>query len=156
MQKTELFEEIRSLLSEPQSATVSKPWHYTDEQLIPQVRSALRFLRTRGAKTTGMMTTDGVFTVDPGTETEGSLLALYVASRLVSGDLMQKLASGELGVAYQAGSDSIDTKNAADTFKQVSKRYDSEFQSLLTITLSVEDGGVNSAFGTQVPYSLDP
>lgn len=156
MTKAELIEEVRSLLNEAQLSTVEKPWHYTDVEFIPQIRSALRFLRTRGVATTGVMDKDGTFSTEPSTEVEGALIALYVAEKLISGDLTQKLADGELGVIFKAGSDLIDTKVAAQSFSKAASGMADQFQTLLTIALSNADGGLNSVFGGTETYILEP
>lgn len=156
MTKAELIEEVRSLLREAQLDTVSKPWHYTDVDFVPQIRSALRFLRTRGLAVAGVMDKDGTFSVEPADEMEGSLIALFVAAKLVSGDLTQKLADGELGVIFKAGSDLIDTRSAAQSFSKTATEFYDQFQSLLTIALTNADGGLNSVFGGTATYVSEP
>lgn len=148
MTKAEIFEEIRALLREPQAGTVERPWNFTDADIVPQIRSALRHLRTRGLATTGVMDMRGEFTTVPATEREGALIALFVAEKLVSGDLIQKLHDGELGVVFRAGSDMIDTKEAAKSFQKVATTYREEFQILLTIGLTDADGGT-ATYGGQ-------
>lgn len=135
MDKTEIYAEIRALLREPQAATTTNPWTYVDADLAPQVRSALRHLRVKGLTVTGVFDATGNFTTEA-TETEGMLISLFVAERLIVGDLMQKLNEGELGVIFKAGSDMIDTKQAATSFEKMASRYRTEFQTLLTIALA--------------------
>lgn len=145
MDRDELFEEIRSLLLEPQQATVTNPWHYEDADLIPQIRSALRYLRVAGVNVSATMALDGTITGDL-TETQGILLSTFVGERLILGDLIQKLADGELGSYFKAGSDVLDNRDAATYFTKVADTYRLDFQAVLSIALSNADGGTNSVF----------
>jgi hypothetical protein len=151
MTKDEIYEEIRSQLREAQEATVTTPWRYDDKDLVPQIRSALRYLRTVGLPVLAVMDTSGTFETDP-TETEGLLIALRVVNRLLTGDLMRKLLDGELGVVFRTGSDLIDTKTASTVFESASSRSGEEFDRLLTIALANTDGGSRSIFGLQSLY----
>lgn len=148
MDRDELFEEIRTLLREPQTATVANPYRYTDLDLVPQIRSALRYLRTTGVPSDAVMDTTGTLTTEPD-ETEGMLIAFRVAAMLLSGDLIKKLNDGELGVLFKAGPDTLDTKTATKSFETAAASYQQEFQKLLTIVLADVDGGTNNVFGSQ-------
>jgi hypothetical protein len=147
MTKDEVFEEIRAALNEAQVNTVSKPWHYTDVDIVPQVRSALRNMRIIGIPTLADMDPSGDFTTEP-TELEGVLIALFVANRLLSGDLMQKLLDGELGVIFKSGPDMMDTKMAAAGFQQSADKFMFRFDVLVAIALSGVSLGDN-VFGSQ-------
>lgn len=146
MGQDELYEEIRALLFEAQVDTVDKPWHYHDDELTFQVRSALRYLRAVGVSTDAEVDVDGTFTTSP-TETIGTLLAYIVASRLLNGDLIQKLLEGEIGIHFRAGRDVMDTKTAAHAFREKASQYKVEAEALMTIVLTDADGGAESIFG---------
>jgi hypothetical protein len=155
MTKAELFEQIRALLLEPQVSTVSNPWHFSDEEIVPQVRSAIRHLRVKGFLALAVMDLDGQLTTEPD-ETEGMLISYFVAEKLLTGSLVQKLNAGELGVIFKAGSDLIDTKQAAKEFSSVAVEYGVQFDAFFIIAQANADGGVNNTFGDQVPYSTEP
>lgn len=147
MTKSELFEEIRNLLREPQINTVSQPWLYTDQELTLQVRSAIRHLSVLGVQSfTAVMTTDGALTSEPTAE-QGLLIALYVVQRLLVGDLTNKLLQGDLGIYFRAGSDIIDSKTAAGEFQKAATGYKAEYERLLTMVLSDAIDVANSVFG---------
>jgi hypothetical protein len=152
MNKLELYEEIRALLREPQQATTSNPWNYTDTDFAPQVRSALRHMRAKGLTVVGVMDAAGQFSTAP-TEREGMIIALFVADRLISGDLMQKLQDGELGVVFKTGSDLIDTKQAAREFSSTASAYRTEFQTLMAIALADGVNANSSVYSGTVPQS---
>lgn len=135
MDREELFEEIRELLRDIQEGTVEDAWEYSDEILIPQVRSALRHIRVRGVVTDAEMDREGDFTTEP-TEDVGLLIALRVASRLLTGDLTTRLMDGELGTYFRAGPDIIDTRNVVQFFERSAKGLQEEYQELLTMLLS--------------------
>jgi len=153
MQKAEVYEEIRALLREPQVNTVTKPWNYRDEDIVPQIRSALRYLRTGSglAAVVGAMDATGTFAPEP-TDMEGMLIALFVAHRLIGGDLTQKLAAGELGVLFKTGGDTIDTKQASSEFQKVASAYADRFNVMLAIALANQDGGSNSVIGDSTGF----
>lgn len=153
MNETDIFEEIRAILREPQVSSVANPWNYTDADLIPQVRSAIRNLRARGYAAEAEMGADGVFVTEP-SETEGMLLCYFVAERLLSGDLLQKLMDGELGVVFKAGADMIDTKTSAMSFSAAGDRFRDEFRTLLAIAMAGEDNG-DSVLSSQTIQSDD-
>lgn len=148
MNEAELYEEIRALLREAQVSKVSDPWKYTDEDFVPQTRSALRNLRVRGLLVEGAMDSDGIFTTEP-TEIEGLLIAYFVAERLVSGDLLQKLADGELGMVFKTGPDLIDTKTATRSFEDFGKRWRMEFDALLAIAMAGQADGLQSVLSSE-------
>ena len=152
MNKAELYEEIKTLLSELQSGVVPSPWTYDENDFVPLLRSALRRLRTQGVVTTAVIATDGTFTADPLTELEGRLLAVAVVVSLVRTNLMQKLKDGELGVLWKAGTDTLDTKNAARSFEGAVASFEQEYAELLAIALASADGGLNSTFGDPFAY----
>lgn len=145
MEKDELFEEIRALLTEPLDAMVT-PYTYSDEQLTTQVRSALRRISAKGVSTDAVMSLDGDLNPEP-TESVGLLLAYSVASALLRGDMVQKLNTGEIGVYARMGSDILDTKTVANSMKTLSSAYDEEFKILLTIVLSDPDTAADNVFG---------
>lgn len=147
----ELYEEIRAQLREAQEGAVAKPWRYGNADIVPQVRSALRHLRVLGVPLAPTMTTAGVLSEEL-TETQGLLVALRVVQRLLSGDLVQKLLDGELGVVYRSGADYVDTKTASMAFTSLATSVDEEFQRYLMIALANADGGSNSIFGLQTEY----
>lgn len=151
MDKATLYEEIRALLREPQVQSVADPWEYKDQDFVPQVRSAIRHLAARGVLVVAVMDTNGEFTTDPA-EKEGLLIALFVADRLLSGDLIQKLKDGELGIYFKSGVDIIDTRQAERAFGVAATRYRDDFQALLTMVLTDQDGGADSIYGDQIVY----
>lgn len=154
MTKAELFEEIRSLLREPQIETVSDPWLYSDEDLEVQVRSALRHLRVLGLSVQAVWDENlKDFTTLP-TEREGILIALIVAERLLTGDLIQKLYDGELGTYINAGGDVIDTKTATRAFQAAADRFRERID-LMVAVVNARDGNgehVAALFGGPTPY----
>jgi hypothetical protein len=146
MTRAELFEDIRALLREPQLNVSDTPWVYDDSELVIQVRAALR--RLRNLELTAIeMSSEGVFSEDP-TEEEGLLLSYYVAAKLLSGDLVQKLQSGELGLVFRAGTDTIDTKTGAIHLKDAALVYQQEYQMMLTRALTPLNRP-SSVFGDQ-------
>lgn len=148
MDKAELLEEIRGLLMEPQVETVEEPYHYPDDILIVQIRSAIRHLISLGVPIEVTVSTAGVFSDDL-PDTHGLLVAYHVAMRLLRGDMIQKLKDGEMGVSFRAGRDVIDTKSAGYLFEGKADEYDLEYRVLLTNFLADEDGGVESVYGLQ-------
>lgn len=151
----EVREEIRSLIREPQLNVSANPWEYDNNDLIIQIRSALRRLRLYGI-TTATVDKDGTLT---GTldDVTGLLLASYVAFKLINGDLTQKLLDGELGLVFRAGTDMIDTKTATIHFREVASDYKDEYDALLAIALTSSDG-ISQVFGEQAvpPDSATP
>jgi hypothetical protein len=139
MTRDELFEEIRTLLREPQLDSVSDPWTYSDEDLILQVRSTLRHLKAQGVTTTADMGTDGTMSADL-TARHGALVSLHVATKLLRGDMIRKLNSGELGIYFKSGTDVVDTKTVANNFRDVSTKYDGEYEVLLLLSLNDING----------------
>jgi hypothetical protein len=134
--KSELFEEIRSMLSDAQrDLGITNPQTYEDSDLILLVRSALRQIQALGVTTTAAMALDGTLNPEP-TNQMGVLLALKTASTLLRGDMISRVVSGEFGVLFSMGSDTIDTKTAAITFRHVADGFDEDFRTLLTIVLS--------------------
>lgn len=157
MLEDELFEEIRTLLREAQQGTVAKPWNYTDVDLVVQVRSAFRYLRAVGYMVNNVpfpttMDQNGEM-VGPLTDTEGVFTAHFVAARLISGDLLQKLLDGELGVSYKSGTDEINTNAAAKAFQDIAKDFREQFQTFMTIALTNSQDTTYSVFGDQVAYA---
>lgn len=148
MTRAELFEEIRAALLEPQVGTVQFPYTYTDDDLIVQVRSALRRLRTIFSDLTAELSNVGVLDPEP-TEEEGLLIALFVIMRLLRGDLQKRLRNGELGVYFRSGPDIIDTKDVARGFTQVASDYAADYETLLTAVISKKQSVGASVFGTQ-------
>lgn len=146
MQTAEWYEEIRTLLNEAQVSTVAQPWTHTDVQLVGQIRSVLREMRAKGVLTTAVIDVDGNVAAEPADD-EALCVAYRVAARLLRGDLLTKLAAGELGTLFQAGRDIIDTRNAADAFTAVATQYQKEADMLLILMLS-KGGDVQSVFGT--------
>lgn len=154
MNKDEIYEEIRALLREPQVGTVENPWRYDDYDLEIMCKSALRNLRIKGIPVTSAFTHEGELEPIP-SETEGVLIALFVASRLLTGDLTQKLMDGELGIYFKAGPDVIDTQTVARHFHTVADKYDREFRTMLTVALTNLDGGDANVYGKPTPYNRD-
>lgn len=146
MTAAELFEEIRALLREPQLSTPGDPWEYQDDDLVVQVRSALRHIIAKGVLTDVAMSKDGVLDPAPD-EKVGMLLAYQVASALLSGDLTQMLLDGELGISFRSGPDQFDSKRAAITFKEIAGAYTDEADRLLTIVLSDQSGSGALVYG---------
>jgi len=138
MSKPEVYEEIRSLLREPQTDSVADPWNYTDGEIGVQVTSGLRNLRTMGV----ISLNDVTFTIEGGfnralSEAEGIMLCLFVAQRLLSGDLVQKLLEGELGIYLNAGGDVIDTKTATRTFRETADSYQHRFDGMVAVATAL-------------------
>lgn len=154
MTKAEVIEEIRALVREPQEATVDNPWNYAEAELITQVRSALRHLRVFGINVQGSIDEQGEFVSLP-TESEGVMIALFVAERLISGDLIQKLLDGELGIYLNAGGDVIDTKTATTAFRDAAKNLRARLDGLTGVALATNPSPnmVGAAlFGGPTPY----
>lgn len=142
----ELFEEIRTLLREPQGRTVEAPYTYTNAELILSVRSALRHLRSVGIQTKGVLDTSG--TLEPALEEAvGVLVALYVAKNLLEGDMVSRLNSGELGMYFRTGPDVMDTRGSVPAFKEAAARYRERYEVMLTLVLT--RGIEGAVFGTQ-------
>lgn len=152
MTKAEWLEEIRVLLHDAQVETVAQPWTYAEPDLLIQIRSALRSLRAKGVLTTAVVDAAGEVTSEPTTDTEALCVAYIVAARLTQKDLVGKLRDGELGVLFKAGSDLIDTKQAARQFESVGSSYAAEAQRLLMLLIADADAGTESFFGEQSPY----
>ena len=131
----EVIEEIRTLLREPQETTVENPWNYAAAELTPQIRSSLRHLRVSGLNLLATMDDAGAFVTDP-TEIEGVLISLFVAERLISGDLIQKLLEGELGIYLNAGGDVIDTKTATLAFRSAADRLRYRYDTLVQVSVA--------------------
>jgi hypothetical protein len=148
MTRDELFEEIRVLLGEPQANLVDNPWEYSDLDLVPHIRSAIRHCRMKGVRMLAVISTDGDLTSAP-TEGEGVLIALRVAGSLLKGDLLQKLLDGELGIYFRAGPDIVDTRDGAADFRRAADRYEGEFERALGIMLAQTQGGNDSVFTSQ-------
>jgi hypothetical protein len=155
MNKAEVLEEIRTLLREPQVETVENPWNYGDLDLSPQVRSALRNMRTMGLAALDGVTYGG----DPEefsrplTEPEGMMLSLFVAHRLLAGDLVQKLLEGELGIYLNAGGDVIDTKTATRAFREVADHYHARLESMIAVAVANDPQSSAAAlYGGPKPY----
>jgi hypothetical protein len=152
----DLLEEIRTLLTEAQVDTVEIPWNYTDADLYLQIRSAFRYLRAIGYTLLGapfdpMVDELGVLTGTL-TEQDGMLTAYYVASKLVSGDIMQRLMAGELGISYKSGPDEISTTGAARGFQMAASGLGDTFSILLTIALTAGVSDQDSIYGDQTVY----
>jgi hypothetical protein len=147
MTKDEIYEEIRTQLREAQEATVQTPWRYDDGDLVPQIRSAIRYLNVLGVQNVGVMNTSGEFTTEP-SPVIGLCIAYRIVHRLLTGDLMRKLLDGELGVVFRSGSDYIDTKTASQSFALIAERAEGEFSLLLAAAMANADGGASSVFGS--------
>lgn len=135
MSLAEIYEEIRALLKDVQTATVDAPYTYSDDDLLYPLRSALRWARTKGVDTDADLALNGTLSPTP-TETVGVLLSYRVASQLLRGDMISKLGTGELGLYFRAGDSIIDTKTAATVFRGAAKVYDDEVRLLLSQILS--------------------
>ena len=144
MTKSEIFEEVRTLLREPQTDTISDPWTYSDDDLVLQIRSALRHLKAKGVSTTTTVSVEGVMDTEP-SDAVGTLIALRVASVLLRGDMIRKLNSGELGMYFKAGPDIVDTKTVATNFKKIASEYEDEFEIMLVLALS--ETSIGEVFG---------
>jgi len=129
---------------------VERPWAYKDMDLVRHIRSLLRYLTVIGIGTSGVMATDGTFTTEP-SDREGLLIAYGVASRLLRGDLLQKLQAGEMGVYFKAGADVIDSKQAGKTLESYATSYEEHFEVLLAILLAGEPEGGVFAYGESRP-----
>jgi hypothetical protein len=64
------------------------------------------------------------------------MLALRVVVSLLRGDMIQRVTSGEFGVLFAMGNDTIDTKTAAIQFKDSANSFEEEFRNLMTIVMS--------------------
>lgn len=154
MTRADIEEEIRAFLREAQAPTVEKPWNYTSADFTPQIRSALRHLGIAyqavlpGAAPTAVMAADGSFTTEPG-DSEGLLIAYFVAARLLNGDLVQKLMDGELGIIFKTGSDYMDTTQASRSFKEMADYAQLKYDALLVMTLANLDSGTLNVYGLQ-------
>jgi hypothetical protein len=147
MTKAELFEEIRTRLSEPQTATVENPYTYDDTELTYHVRSAIRWVQqAKGITTTAAMATNGTLSPEP-TDQVGYLLALRVASQLLRSDMISRLTAGDMGVYFRAGDNIIDTKTVATSFKATASVYDAELEHLVAMILSGSDFDTSTALG---------
>ena len=146
MTGTELLEEIRTILREAQVSTVAQPWLYSDTDLIYAVRSAFRHLSSKGLVIEATMDVDG--TLDPEISNDlGVLTALYVAQRLIRGDLIRRLGTGSLGTYFRSGPDVIDKRQAAETFRKTADVLLSEYETALVLALSAVMPG--DTFGEQ-------
>lgn len=148
MTRADIEQEIRAILREATVSTVETPWNYTSDDFTPQIRSALRHLAAKGLSLVTVMADDDTLSTEP-EDAEGVLIALFVAHRLISGDLTQKLMDGELGVIFKTGSDYMDTTTAARQFAAVSADLASRLEIALAMMLADQDTGVNNVFGLQ-------
>ncbi len=147
MTKAEMFEEIRTRLAEPQTATVEEPYTYDDTDLTYHVRSALRWVQqAKAITTTAVMSTLGVLSPEP-TDQVGYLVALRVASQLLRSDMISRLNAGDMGVYFRAGDNIIDTKTVAISFKAAASVYDLEIEHLVALILSDATIDTSTALG---------
>lgn len=136
MVKADIFEHVRSLLLDAQQNVGIDPTQvYTDDELILHVRSALRHVKAIGVPTDAVMTTLGVLSPEPA-DNVGLLIALKVVMTLLRGDMIQRVTSGEFGILFSMGNDTIDTKTAAIQFKNTADDFEEDYRNLLTIILS--------------------
>ena len=142
MDKQELHEEIRAILREALIESSLKEWHYRVDELDAQIRSALRYLRTIGVDLGGaVMDTMGVLDPEP-EEDVGVLVSYFVAHRLLTGDLIQKLTDGELGIYWKEGLDVIDTRDQLRSMNKSAAEIHDRYNRILNIILTgqVDDG----------------
>jgi hypothetical protein len=146
MVKADIFEHVRTLLRDAQADLgIGETQFYTDDELVLHVRSALRHLIALGVPTTAVvvlgvtadavMTTGGVLSPEP-TDSVGVLIALKVVITLLRGDMIKRVTSGEFGVLFSMGNDTIDTKTAAIQFKNTADDFEEDYRNLLTLILS--------------------
>lgn len=135
MVKADLFEHVRALLRDAQQDLGIAPQVYTDDELILHVRSALRHVKAIGVVTDAAMTTLGVLAPEPADDV-GVLLALKIVITMLRGDMIQRVTSGEFGVLFSMGNDTIDTKTAAIQFKNTADDFEEDYRNLLTLILS--------------------
>lgn len=155
---TEIFEEVRALIGEPQFDTVAEPYLYKDGELLRKLRSAVRQLSAKGVlwgessdlEDLVIDATEAtpVFEEDP-TTLQGVLLSLFVAVELLRGDLIKKLNAGEMGVYFRSGFDIIDTKKAGEDFRFAASIMQRELDVMLLRTLTSQLEGGDSVFGEQ-------
>lgn len=155
MVKADLFEHVRALLRDAQkNAGINAPQTYADDDLVPQVRSALRHVVSLGITTDAAMSATGVLSPEP-TDSVGVLLSLRVVAALLRGDMIQRVTSGEFGVLFSMGNDTIDTKTAAIQFKDTADGFEEEFRTLITIILSAEIDKQDVFGGPRAPGRLN-
>lgn len=147
MTKVELFEDVRAILMEAQADSVADPWVYDDVELLRQLRSAINHLQAYGLSLDVVIAETGGFTTDPN-NFEGVLLSSFVCARLISGDLMQKLNEGELGLYFRAGMDVINTEEGGRQMAKVAKGLEDKFEVLLTMALTVGVGGAQNVIAS--------
>lgn len=145
MQLAEIYDEIRTILSDAQQSVGAVHYRYPDAVLLRQVRSALRYLRVVGPAPLGTVDEEGEVTGEF-TESEGLLLAYRASERLLDGDLTQKLYDGELGLYFKTGSDVIDTKSAAQLLGSKARECSKNFQVLLAVVNTAANPGNTSVF----------
>lgn len=155
MTADEIFEEVRTRLNELQVNTVDRPWTYQLDQLVPHARSAMRGLRAKNIVLRPTMNAEGVLSAEI-SDTLGVLIAAMTASRVVKGDLLQKLREGELGVVFKTGADSIDTTTAARALQSGADEMDMDVEALIAVALAsldqTENGDGAYQYGGQLPY----
>lgn len=155
MMKADLFEHVRTLLRDAQQDVgIDPPQVYTDDELILQVRSALRQIKALGVTTDAAMTTLGVLSPEP-TDVLGVLLSLRMVATLLRGDMIQRVTSGQFGVLFRMGNDTIDTKTAAIQFKNTANDFEAEFRTLMTIVMSADIENQDVFGGPNAPGSLN-
>lgn len=117
------------------------PPTYSDRLLLEHVSGAAIELEVRGML-------DDEYTVDVDTSTitpepstiDGLLLGARAAADLVSGDFVGRILTGELGVSFRTGVDSISTTEAARLISNEAKSLNSWFRQLATLKMSRSDG----------------
>lgn len=155
MTKAELFEHVRTLLRDAQSViSINPPQVYSDDELTLYVRSALRHVKALGVSTDTVMSTLGALAPDP-TDSVGILLALRVVVSLLRGDMIHRVTTGQFGIVFSMGNDTIDTKTAAIQFKDSSDEFEEEFRTLMTIIMSAEIDKQDVFGGPKAPGRLN-
>jgi hypothetical protein len=157
MDASEIFEDMRSRLNELQVNTVDRPWEYELDDLIPRVRSAMRYLRAANVYVNSTMSGEGVLSA-PVTTIVGVLVSALATMNMIKGDLLGKLRDGELGVIFRTGADLIDTKTSALRLDAGVATLEAEVATLMAIALSsIEQSNIGSEgayhYGGQEPYA---
>lgn len=146
MLRAEIIDEVRALLREPTLPTEVALWTYYDTDFTPLFRSGIRHLQGVKVPITAVVGSDGEFTPEP-TATQGLLLALFCAERLVTGDLLRKVRDGDYGTVFRTGPDLLDTSQVARTIERFAADLRTRYQKYLTIALS-DSGSDDIVFGT--------
>lgn len=117
------------------------PPEYSDGLLLEYVRGAALELGVLGI-------TDTEYTVDVVNSTiipepsniDGLLLGAKAVADLVSGDLVRRVTSGEMGIRFRTGVDEISTIDAGRHIGQEGAKLNQWYRHIATLKLSRADG----------------